>query len=59
MGYSDSIRLVEAVEIGIVGAGVSLFQKDNNYLIFTVVRRDDAHVLRLVLAESGVEPRTC
>ena len=41
-----------------VEAGVSLFQKDNNYLNFTVVRRDDADVLRLVLAESGTEPST-
>ena len=40
-----------------VEAGLSLFQKDDNYLNFTVIRADGTHMLRLVLAERGQAPR--
>ena len=39
-------------------AGVSLFQKDDNYLNFTITRRDGANVLGLVLAARGEDART-
>ena len=56
--FEYSARMAFAPGQDNVEAGVSLFQKDNNYLNFTVVRRGDANVLRLVLAEAGVQPRT-
>ena len=39
-------------------AGVVLFQKDNKYLSLTLRRKDNWHMLRLVLAEPGSDPRT-
>ena len=33
-----------------VEAGVNLFQKDNNYLSYTIVRRDDSYSLQLMAA---------
>jgi alpha-N-arabinofuranosidase len=39
-------------------AGLSLFQKDDNYLNFTVIREGSDVLLRLTLAEPGAEPRT-
>lgn len=42
----------EAVE-----AGISLFQKDDNYLNFTLIRRDGRLMLQLVLAEPQQAPR--
>ena len=36
-----------------VDAGLSLVQKDRNYLTFTLSRESDTHVLALVLAEPG------
>ena len=56
--FEYSARMAFAPRQDNVEAGVSLFQKDNNYLNFTVVRRGDENVLRLVLAEAGVQPRT-
>ena len=41
-----------------VEAGISLFQKDDNHLNFTVLRRAGANRLRLVLAAPGQQPRT-
>jgi alpha-N-arabinofuranosidase len=37
-------------------AGISLFQQDNNYLNFTVIRRGGKPVLQLVLAEAEKSP---
>ena len=37
-------------------AGMVLFQKDDNYIGFTLKREDDKHVLRLTLAKPGAEP---
>ena len=56
--FEYSARMAFSPNRDNVEAGVSLFQKDNNYLNFTVVRRGEANVLQLVLAESGLEPRT-
>ena len=56
--FEYSARMAFSPQQENVEAGVSLFQKDSNYLNFTVVRRGDANVLRLVLAEDGSEPRT-
>jgi alpha-N-arabinofuranosidase len=36
-------------------AGVSLFQKDNNYVNYTIIRRDGKLVLQLVFADDGKE----
>ena len=55
--FEYSARMNFAPRQDHVEAGVSLFQKDTNYLNFTLVRRGDADVLRLVLAESRLEPR--
>lgn len=40
-----------------VEAGISLFQKDNNFFSYTVVKQHGQHVLKLVLAEKGKGPR--
>ena len=38
-------------------AGLSLVQKDNNYLTLTLLRDNDQHLLKLMLAEPGSTPR--
>ena len=37
-------------------AGMVLFQKDDNYIGFTLKREENQHVLRLALAEPGSDP---
>jgi len=39
-----------------VEAGISLFQKDNNFFSFTVVKQQGQHILKLVLAEKDKKP---
>ncbi len=39
-----------------VDAGISLFQKDNNYLTFTVEYRNEKHFLKLILKEEKLDP---
>jgi|TARA_B100000315_G_scaffold257353_2_gene305888 alpha-N-arabinofuranosidase len=39
-----------------VQAGISLFQKDDNYFIFTVEKNSEQHVLKLFLKERKKEP---
>ena len=39
-----------------VEAGINLFQKDDNYIAYTVRRVDGAHELRLVIARRGEAP---
>ena len=39
-------------------AGLNLFQKDNQYLSFTVFREGDEHHLKLVLVQPGEDPVT-
>ena len=39
-------------------AGLNLFQKDNQYLSFTVIRERDEYYLKLVLAQAGEDPVT-
>ena len=41
-----------------VEAGLNLFQKDNNYLSFTLAKRDGQHQLKLALAERDQPLRT-
>ena len=38
-------------------AGMALFQKDDNYIAFTLTYQQGKHVLRLVLAEPGAVPK--
>ena len=38
-------------------AGISLFQKDNNYFTLTVVKEKNEHILQLKLAEPNSDPR--
>ncbi len=38
-------------------AGVSIVQKDNNYLTFTIVKKGRGYELQLLLAEPNLEPR--
>ena len=49
--FEYSARMAFAPQQDNVEAGVSLFQKDYNYLNFTVVGRGEENVLRLVLME--------
>ena len=55
--FEYSARMSFAPQQENVEAGVSLFQKDDNYLNYTLVRRDGADQLRLILAERGQAPR--
>lgn len=56
--FEYSARMAFSPQQDNVEAGVSLFQKDDNYLNFTVVGRGEENVLRLVLAEGRQEPST-
>ena len=56
--FEYSARMAFSPQQDNVEAGISLFQKDSNYLNFTVLRRGEDDVLRLVLAEDGREPGT-
>lgn len=56
--FEYSARMAFSPRQDNVEAGVSLFQKDSNYLNFTVVRRGEDNVLRLVLVEDAQEPGT-
>ena len=56
--FEFSARMAFSPQQDNVEAGVSLFQKDDNYLNFTVVGRGEENVLRLVLAEGRQEPST-
>ena len=38
-------------------AGISLFQKDNNYITFTVIKLNNKNVVQLKLAEPNKEPQ--
>ena len=38
-------------------AGISIFQKDDNYFTVTVAKEDNQYIVKLQLAEPGVEPR--
>ena len=40
-----------------VEAGINLFQKDDKYLSFAIVRQNGADILRLILAEPEKEPK--
>ncbi len=55
--FEYSARMAFSPRQDHVEAGISLFQKDDNYLNFTVIRRGGTNVLRLVLAEGGLDPR--
>lgn len=56
--FEYSARMAFSPQQDNVEAGVSLFQKDRNYLNFTVLRRGEENVLRLLLAEDRQEPNT-
>ena len=56
--FEYSARMAFSPQQDNVEAGVSLFQKDDNYLNFTVVGRGEENVLRLVLAEGRQELST-
>lgn len=54
--YRARMEMPETVSAG-MEAGISLFQKDNNYVNCVVVRRLDAWFLRLAIAEPDKEVR--
>ena len=54
--FQYSAKMAFAPEQDNVEAGVSLFQKDDNYLNFTIVRSGGENVLQLTLAERGQAP---
>ena len=56
--FRYSIRMEFEPEQENVEAGVSLFQKDDNFLNFTVARSGGENILQLVLAERGEAPVT-
>jgi alpha-N-arabinofuranosidase len=54
--FSYETRMLFAPSNDETEAGMALFQKDDNYIAFTLKREQGKHILRLVSAEPGSEP---
>ncbi|MDX2427161.1 MAG: glycoside hydrolase family 43 protein, partial [Xanthomonadales bacterium] len=54
--FEYSARMLFSPRQENIEAGISLFQKDNNFFSYTVAKEDGQHVLKLVLAEADKEP---
>jgi xylan 1,4-beta-xylosidase len=55
--FSYSVRMSFKPRSPNSEAGISLFQKDNNYFTLTVIKQNNRHVIRLILAEPDKEPQ--
>ncbi len=54
--FEYSVRMLFSPKTDESEAGISLFQKDNNYFTFTVIRRNGQSIIQLKLAEPGKTP---